>query len=201
MVSTGGVGTPSWAHVGTSVAWTQEQARGDHFPLSSSPIAGATTSTGTGGGSGGGVGGSCLRHDVLVRERTRGVIPVRDLALGDFVHCPVDSDTPQGWAEVVDVARGAVSNEWVHTHFNVDDWLPTTPGHPFTLEDGQMRRAATLSLEDAIPCVTGITFPVTHSLERYPAQKVSITIRSRRHVFYAGMKAPTILQHNFQPLS
>lgn len=38
MVATGGVGSPSWAHVGTSVAWTQEQARGDHFPISSNPI-------------------------------------------------------------------------------------------------------------------------------------------------------------------
>jgi hypothetical protein len=35
MVATGGVGSPSWAHNGASLAWTQEQARGDHWPLSS----------------------------------------------------------------------------------------------------------------------------------------------------------------------
>jgi hypothetical protein len=59
MVATGGVGSPTWAHTGTSVAWTQEQARGDHFPLSSAPLVASTTTSGSGGGSGGGIGGSC----------------------------------------------------------------------------------------------------------------------------------------------
>jgi hypothetical protein len=200
MVASGGVGSPTWAHSGTSIAWTQEQARGDHFPLSSAPLVASTTTTGSGGGSGGGIGGSCLRDDVLVREKTRGVIKVRDLAVGDWVSCPKDKDTPDGWAQVSDVVKNCVSREWVHTSFNTD-WLATTPGHPFTLEDGSMKRAAQLCLEDAIPCMTGITYPVGHTLETYSATKVSVTIRSIRHVFYAGMNSPCILQHNFQPLS
>lgn len=201
MVATGGVGSPAWAHSGTSIAWAQEQARGDHFPLSSSPMTGATTSSGTGGGSGGGIGGSCLRDDVLVLERARGVIPVRDLRVGDWVSCPRDPDTPEGWAEVIDLGKGCAGREWVHAFFNVEDSLIVTPGHPFTLENGTMKRAAQLCFEDAVPCATGITYPVTLALERYTAFKVSVTIASRRHVFYAGMKSPCILQHNLQPLS
>jgi hypothetical protein len=201
MVATGGTGTPSWAHTGTSVAWTQEQARGDHFPLSSAPIVASTTSSGTGGGSGGGIGGSCLRDDVLVREKKKGVIKVRDLIAGDWVRCPQDRDTPDGWAEVSEVVKNGVSREWVHTSFSVDDWLATTPGHPFTLQDGSMKRAAELCLEDAVPCTRGITYPVNHAMEKYCSHKVSVTVRSARHVFYAGMKSPCILQHNLQPFS
>jgi hypothetical protein len=200
MVATGGVGSPSWAHSGTSVTWTQEQAR-DHFPLSSAPVVASTTTSGTGGGSGGGIGGSCLRDDVLVREKKKGVIKVRDLVTGDWVRCPQDPDTPDGWAEVSEVVKNGVSREWVHTSFNVDEWLATTPGHPFTLEDGSMKRAAQLCMEDAVPCTRGITYPVNHALEIYCSHKVSVTVRSARHVFYAGMKSPCILQHNFQPLS
>jgi hypothetical protein len=201
MVATGGVGSPSWAHVGTSIAWTQEQARGDHFPLSSAPLPAGTTTSGTGGGGGGGIGGSCLRDDTLVHERSKGIIAVRDLESGDWVACPCDQDTPDGWVEVIGLDKTYTSSEWVHTSFNVKDWLATTPGHPFTLEDGSMKRAALLNMEDAIPCVTGVTYPVSHALETYSAYKVSITVRSERHVFYAGMKSPCILQHNLQPLS
>ncbi|HKV95773.1 MAG TPA: phage tail protein [Candidatus Angelobacter sp.] len=201
MVATGGVGSPSWAHVGTSVAWAQEQARGDHFPMSSNPLVGVTTTTGTGGGGGGGVGGACLRYDVLVREKTKGVIQVRELEIGDWVSCPCDEDTPDGWAEVIAVAKDCLSREWVHTFFNLDDWLATTPGHPFTLEDGSVKRAAQLSLEDAVPCVSGVTYPANHALEVYCAAKISVSIRSSRHVFYAGMKSPCILQHNLMPES
>ena len=201
MVATGGVGSPSWAHVGTSVAWTQEQARGDHFPLSSNPLVGVTTTTGTGGGGGGGIGGACLRYDVLVREKTKGVIQVRELEIGDWVSCPCDEDTPDGWAEVIAVGKDCISREWVHTFFNADDWLATTPGHPFTLEDGSTKRAAQLSLENAVPCVSGVTYPTNHILEIYSASKISVSIRSSRHVFYAGMKTPCILQHNLMPES
>jgi hypothetical protein len=201
MVATGGTGSPNWAHSGTAVAWAQEQARGDHYPLSSAPLTAATTTSGTGGGGGGGIGGSCLRYDVLVREKSKGVIKACDLVVGDWVRCPQDEDTPEGWVEVIAIDKEHISHEWVHTFFNVDDWLATTPGHPFTLEDGSMKRAAQLSLEDGIPCVTGIAYPVSHSQEIYSAPKVSITVRSRRHVFYAGMKSPSILQHNFMPLS
>jgi hypothetical protein len=201
MVTTGGTGAPSWAHSGTAVAWTQEQARGDHFPLSSAPVVASTTTSGSGGGSGGGIGGSCLRDDVLVREKKKGVIKVRDLSAGDWVRCPKDHDTPDGWVEVSEVVKNGVSREWVHTSFSVDDWLATTPGHPFTLDDGSMKRAAQICLEDAVPCTRGITYPVNHALEKYFSHKVSVTVKSARHVFYAGMKSPCILQHNFQPFS
>jgi hypothetical protein len=201
MVATGGVGSPPWAHTSTGLSLTQEQARGDHWPLSQGPVSVVQpTSGGHSGSGGGGIGGICLRHDVLVRERVSGVIPVRDLRVGDWVHCPHDEDAPEGWAEVVDLTSYPCQ-EWVHTFFNCDDWLATTTGHPFTLEDGSMKRAAQLCLEDAVPCVSGITFPIRHELAVYPDCKIGVSIRSRRHVFYAGMKAPVILQHNFIPES
>jgi hypothetical protein len=200
MVATGGTGSPSWAHSGTNIAWTQEQARGDHWPLTQSPLAAATVTSGSGGGGGGGVGGSCLRHDVLVREKTKGIIAVSELQPGDFVHCPVAGDTPEGWAEVLEVDKTFRSQEWVHVCCNNGEWLAVTPGHPFTLDDGAMKRAAQLSLEDAIPCTTGICFPEKISVHKYGDKKVRVLIRSEAHTYYAGMGQPTILQHNFQPL-
>jgi hypothetical protein len=129
------------------------------------------------------------------------VIRVCDLTAGDWVSCPRDDDTPDGWVEVSEVNKDFSTREWVHTLFNLDDWLATTPGHPFTLDDGSTKRAAQLSLEDAVPCTTGIAYPVSHALETYSALKVSVSVRSARHVFFAGMKSPCILQHNFMPLS
>jgi hypothetical protein len=167
-------------------------------------MAAATTTSGSGGGGGGGIGGSCLRHDVRVREKERGVIAVDELQPGDFVHCPLATDTPEGWAEVIEIDKNFRNQEWVHIHFGNGEWLATTPGHPFTLEDEAgapvMKRAARLSLEDAIPCVTGITFPGSVAVHQYDAAKVRVTIRSAAHTFYAGMNEPAILQHNFQVL-
>jgi hypothetical protein len=136
---------------------------------------------------------------VLVEEKSRGVIAVRELKPGDRVRCPHDPDTPDGWVEVVDLCKEFVGTEWVHTAFNCDDWLATTPGHPFTLDDGGRKRAAELSLEDAVPCATGVAFAVSHQAVKYPARKVRVSVASRRRVFYAGMQSPCILQHNFEP--
>src|SRR6266481_8727188 len=124
--------------------------------------------------------------------------------LGDFVHCPIAVDTPEGWAEVIDLDKNFRNQEWVHIYFGNGEWLATTPGHPFTLENEAgaplMKRAAQISLEDAVPCVTGITFPGSVAVHRYDAAKVRVTIRSAAHTFYAGMDEPAILQHNFQVL-
>lgn len=193
MVATGGVGTPSWAHIGTNVAWTQEQARTDHFPLSSGPM-NAVPATG-GGGSGGGVGGSCILAEVLCETKERGVIPHAELEVGMWVRCPVDDDTPDGWVEVEFIQQN-LHTEWVHSHFNINDWIVTTPGHSFTLDNDELKKASQLSLDDPIPCLTGVTFLIAHSYERYTAQKTTVRIKSKRHVYYAGMKQPQILQHN-----
>lgn len=195
MVATGGTGTPAWAHTGTSVAWAAEQTRADHYPITSGPLPGATTASGTGSGGGGGIGGACLRWDVLV-ETKNGIMKVDHLMVGDWVRCPVAQDTPDGWALVTAVSSDVHLYEWVHVKFNVGDWLPVTAGHPFTLVDDTMKRAAQLSLEDAVPCTTGLTFPTSIEIHKYIASKVSVTIRSAAHVFYAGMKSPCISQHN-----
>jgi hypothetical protein len=202
MVSTGGVGTPAWAHVGVSSAWTQEMTRADHFPLSNTPFAATTpASGGTGGGSTPPPDGSCLRHDVKVRERSKGLIAVSALAVGDWVSCPVDDDTPEGWVQVADMRKGYTSSQWVHSHFNHHDWIATTTRHPFTLVDGSQRNAFSLTFEDQVPCTTGIAFMTRHSLEEYVALKVDIRVDSKAHVFYAGMVDASICQHNVNRIS
>jgi hypothetical protein len=197
MVATGGIGTPSWAHVGVNSAWTQEMTRADHFPLSNTPFAATTAAAGgTGGGSTPSPDGACLRHDVKVREKSRGVITVQELEVGDWVHCPVDGDTPGGWVQVADIQKGNTSSQWVHTHFNNGDWLATTTRHPFTLLDGRLREASSLTFDDHVPCTTGIAFMNKHSLEEYVDLKVDIRVASAAHVFYAGMVEASICQHN-----
>lgn len=176
--------------------------RADHFPLSITPFAASTAAVGgSGGGSTPPPDGACLRYDVKVRERSRGLIPVSALEAGDWVSCPIAADTPEGWVQVAEIQKGYTSSQWVHSHFNNADWIATTTRHPFTLADGCERDAFSLTFEDQVPCLTGIAFMTSHSLEEYVALKVDIKVASQAHVFFAGMVDASICQHNLNRIS
>jgi hypothetical protein len=138
---------------------------------------------------------------VKVRERSKGLIAVSALEVGHWVSCPVSDDTPEGWVRVADMRKGYTSSQWVHSHFNHHDWIATTTRHPFTLTDGSVRDAFSLTFEDQVPCTTGIAFMTRHSLEEYVALKVDIRVDSKAHVFYAGMVDASICQHNVNRIS
>jgi hypothetical protein len=201
-VATGGVGTPSWAHVGTNRAWTAEQAREDHIPLSLNPLSMATTSGGSGSGGGGGDGG-CLRDDMLVEERTRGVIFAKELQVGDWIRCPISRETPDGWVEVSKVSL-IPHIDWIIVRFTDGrggtlDSAITTVGHPWTLTDGTRKTSDQLSLSDEIATLSGVTYPTAIEYDRAKRIKVSITVKSSSHLFYTGLRKPQIVTHNTQP--
>ncbi len=115
--------------------------------------------------------------------------------------CPEDDDTPDGWVQVEEIQKGYTSSQWVHSHFNNHDWIATTTRHPFTLMDGSVREAFSLTFEDEVPCTTGIAFMNKHSVEEYVALKADIKVASKAHVFYAGMIDASICQHNLNRIS
>jgi hypothetical protein len=198
-VATGGIGTPfSWAHTGTSINWTQELMRADHFPLSTGAIDAATSTGGTGSG---GIpppsDGGCLRSDVLVEEKSRGIIALKDLkgCTGLFFKCPVNEDTPDGWAEVARL-RFKENSVWIHSHFSNGDWLATTFNHPFTLDDGTTKSACQLTFTDGFPCTTGIAGLTSHARHAYIEEKVSVQLNTKLHLFYSGIEKASIQNHN-----
>lgn len=191
MVRTGGVGNPPWAHTTTDRAWSAEQSRVDRIPLSLNPVDASTTSSGSGGGSGGGDGG-CLRKGMFVRERTKGVIRVEEVEVGDYLWS--ENDT---WLKVL-VKRERPHDLWCYVEFNNYAWVEVTTGHPWTpAEDRNSTvRTSELTLEHAIPCPTGIAFPVTIRFKKELGVKVTISLESP-HTFYAsGDGEHWILTHN-----
>jgi hypothetical protein len=203
MVRTGGIGAPSWAHVGTDRSWTAEQARADHVALSLAPLPATVPAAGTGGGTGGGD-GTCLRWDVLVEDRELGVVRLGDLSVGwHWLACAVAEDTPDGWVRSY-VREKKAHFEWVHTEFGdgdggVLDWVPASEYHPWTLVDGTRRTSLQLTLVDIMRCRTGITPVVGNTLKSYADYKVAVECDSIAHTFWCGMNKPQIENHNMNP--
>lgn len=192
MVATGGTGSPSWAHSGTSAVWTQEQTRADHLPLSDTPIAGSTTSSGTGSGSGGGRETGCHRKGTYVKERTRGVIRVEDVRANDYLWS--ENDT---WLRVKSV-KSWIHDLWILIEFNCGQKWFASAGHPYILRDGTIKRGCELTLADEVPCTTGITYPVSMQLVKEQHEIVKIEMEEP-HTFYAAtiLDKPWVLSHNY----
>jgi hypothetical protein len=196
MVQTGGTGTPAWAHVGTNAAWTQEQARADHCPLSTAPMAASTTSTGSGGGSGGG-GLQCLRRGMRVREKSKGVVPVESIVPGDSVL------GPHGWRKVVEVSQFENST-WIRPSFTCGEDLDVTPGHKFGLAEGGTISAKELTVEAFIQTEESFTFVDSIKVlrgELDTAHRISLEfdpeLADESFLYYAGRAVPIIVNHNY----
>ena len=194
MVRTGGVGVPSWAHVGTNQAWTQEQSRADHLPLSNAPVQASTSLSGTSSGTGGGD-PVCPRRRTLVEERTRGVIPVEQLRVGDYILGPA------GWRRVVKIVVRD-NDTWVHVNFGVDE-QDVTPGHRFRTVEGACAKSGEMGLETMIGMRDGgVAFPQQIAVKHELDQAYSISLEDDEelgelaYIYYAGMKAPVIENHN-----
>lgn len=189
-----GVGTPPWAQATTSDANLKrariaEWQRDGHLALALAPIDAATTSSGGGGGGGGGDGG-CLRTGMLVMERDLGVIPCQSVKVGQELWAP------GGWLKVYEV-RKAAHDLWCEVKFNNGAVVMVTTKHPFTLAlDGEIKRAAALCLEDAIPTPTGIAYPESIRFVREKSEKIPIGL-AEPHTFYASSDGENwVLTHN-----
>lgn len=192
----GGVGSTGVAHAAPDRLLSQQQSRQDRIPLSTGPMAAATVSAsappGTGGGGTGGGDGGCLRTGMLVREKTKGVIPVDFVEVGDYL-----------WSENdmflrVERVDKRPQNLWCGIRFNNDAYIEVTTTHPFTTIDGEMVRAEELTLTTGIPCPTGVAYPISIKLVKAHDFKIPITLEAAPHVFYASFDGKAwVLTHNF----
>lgn len=193
---TDGVGTPAWVEI-PSVdpnvlrARTAEWQRDGNIPLALLPITITTPASGSGGGGGGGDGG-CLRVGMLVKEKTRGIIPCEEVRVSDVLW----SESEEGME--VSACDRRLHDLWAVLKFNNGAELIVTVLHPFTLADGSMKRAAQLSMEDAIRTPTGIAYPIGIAFSREQSEKIPITGKDS-HTFYASADGKNwVLTHNIQ---
>lgn len=191
MVTTGGTGSPAWAHTTTSRVWSVEQARADHVPLSSGPLQVTTPSSGSGGGSGPPPDEGCLLKGTFVKEKMKGVIACELLEVDDYIWS--ENDT---WLRVKAV-RIERHDLWIAIGFNCGQELVVTAGHPFTLRDRSVKRAHDLCLTDEVPCSTGVAHPETIRLIKREGFKVPIECESP-HTFFAAVNPDGVwvLTHN-----
>lgn len=189
-VLTGGTGSPAWCHVGSSRAWTAEQCKQGHLPLSNAPIVMATIATppvgsppAYGGGYGGGDGG-CLRNDMLVLERRRGVILASTVRQGDQLRARAER-----WLRVLNDPQTAVKlhDMWVLLDTsNGVKGLIVTAGHGFECaETSEPIRAHDLNLQSSLRCPTGVCHPTSISLLAEHGWKVPIQLEAP-HTFFAS---------------
>jgi hypothetical protein len=187
----GGHGTPSWAHthvVGGDRLLVQEQQREDHFPLSLAALQQATTTSGTGTGGGGGDGG-CLATGMKVRVKDNGVIDVGLVREGDELW------SPTGFTKVREKLEKP-HDVWIECEFSNGAKLVVTSGHPFEMEQGGVKLARQLTLEDSLRTPTGITF--ARSLHYLRETKIRVTLTlDEPHTFYASADGENwVLAHN-----
>jgi hypothetical protein len=185
----GGDGSNGFAQLNNNFFLLQIQSRVDRIALSYGAMSASTTSSGSGGGSGGGS-GTCLREDMLVEERTKGVIPCGELASGDYIW------TPEGWAEVSNVHKSE-SEVWVESAFNCGQTVVSTPTHGWVMwECATPKTSAELTLNDLLRTRQGLTSPESLRILREKAVKVTLTVNNRDRTFYTGDKRPDIETHN-----
>jgi hypothetical protein len=195
MVRTGGTGTPTWAHIGTSNAWTQEQARADHAALSGVPLAASTTASGTGSGSGGGD-GACCRVRTLGEHKDLGKVELQNFRPKEKILGPGGK-----WRTVKSVELYE-NNIWIRVRTQSGEWQDVTPGHRFSSIDGELLKASSMGLESILGGRNGAEFLEEISVVRELDYAVKLELEPDEelgedaHLYYAGMVEPRIENHN-----
>ena len=183
-----GAGNPSNAFTAKTISVAQQQALQGRIPLSAGAMSAATVSSGTGGGSGGGS-GSCVRGNMLVLTKDRGLVPVCRVRIGDHIR------GRDSWTQIV---RHEVhpADAFVRLMFSNDDALEVTPHHVFTLADGSPMRAERLCLGDILVGRFGwLTLKKIEVLVE-EGTKVIVTCEPD-HEFFAGRSDACVLTHNY----
>jgi hypothetical protein len=179
-------GSPAYAATAQSLVSAQSQTLQNLIPLSTGAMPATTPSSGSGGGGGGGS-GTCLHEDMLI-ETKRVVIPIKSAVVGDEIL------TPSGFESVTSMIVRPCST-WLRVETESEE-IVCTPTHPFTLADGDMKRAESLSLSDLLIGRNGEIETIKEiGIEEMHANKVSLTVEPG-HVFFAGTERPSILVHN-----
>lgn len=184
----GGAGTPANAQAAKTIAAAQQQALQGRIPLSAGAMTAATTSSGTGGGSGGGS-GSCLRGNVLVLTKHRGLVPLERARVGDHIR------GRESWTQIV---RHEVHQceTFVRLTLSNGDAVDVTPHHVFTLVDDAPVRAERLCLGDILVGRHGWLTLKKIEVIVEEGTKVIVTCEPD-HEFFAGRTDASVLTHNY----
>ncbi|HEU5410594.1 MAG TPA: Hint domain-containing protein [Candidatus Acidoferrales bacterium] len=184
----GGAGNPPNAFTAKTISAAQQQALQGRIPLSAGGMSAATTSSGTGGGSGGGS-GSCVRGNMLVLTKHRGLVPIHRVRVGDHIR------GRESWTQIV---RHEIhlAETFVRLTLSNGDTLDVTPHHVFTLADDSPVRAERLCLGDILVGRFGwLTLKKIEVLVE-ESTKVIVTCEPD-HEFFAGRNDACILTHNY----
>ena len=173
----------------------QQQTLNARIALSTGSMSAATTASGSGGGGSGGGGGSCVRHTMLVEEKTKGVIPAHEVVVGDWLR------TVNGWTKVV---FAKLMNHDYFVRLKVDgEFIEVTPIHPFNGMDENccelVVRAAKATLMHQLYTTRGAAFIESISLVNDKDGKKMVIGCEDVHTFFAGETRPHILAHNNMP--
>lgn len=181
-------GNPPNAFSAKTIAAAQQQALQGRIPLSAGAMTAATVSSGTGGGSGGGS-GSCLRGNMLVLTKGRGLVKIHTLRKGDHIR------GRDSWTQVI---RHEVhpAETFIRLSLSNGDSLDVTPHHVFTLADESPVRADRLCLGDILVGRSGWLTLQKIELVNEEGAKVLVTCEPD-HQFFAGRDEACVLTHNY----
>ena len=187
----GGHGSPAVAATAPTDALTMYQNRQGNIALSAGAMVAATTASGTGGGGSGGGTGVCLRSDMLVETRERGLVEISTVEVGEHLACP------EGWTEIV---AKALRPQMIFVHIKtVAGELIITPTHPLTLANNSEKRAQELTISDVLQCRSGVTGIESLELISGDFEKVLLTCEPH-HRFFAGATDAVLVAHNMRPM-
>lgn len=183
-----GTGNPPNAFTARTVAGAQQQALQGRIPLSAGAMTAATVSSGTGGGAGGGS-GSCVRGNMNVLTKDRGLAKIHTLRKGDHIR------GRDSWTQVV---RHEVhpAETFIRLSLSNGDSLDVTPHHVFTLADESPVRADRLCLGDILVGRNGWLTLRKIEVVTEEGAKVLITCEPE-HEFFAGRDDACVLTHNY----
>ncbi|HLW83354.1 MAG TPA: Hint domain-containing protein [Candidatus Acidoferrales bacterium] len=184
----GGAGNPANAQSAKTIAAAQQQALQGRIPLSAGAMTAATTSSGTGGGSGGGS-GSCLRGNMLVLTKDRGLVPVQRARVGDHIR------GRENWTQIIRHEVHACET-FVRLTLSNGDTVDVTPHHVFTLVDDAPVRAERLCLGDILMGRYGWLTLKKIEVVIEEGTKVIVTCEPD-HEFFASQIGASVLTHNY----
>jgi len=193
---TGGLGSPAILYKPQSPTAAQVINLQQNTALSNGGIQAITPASGGGGGSGGGS-GICLGVGQHVESQSRGIIPIEDVEIGEFIKGRTD------WTEVVG-KKVLPQNHFVRVTALTGERVSFTPTHWTTaIRDGEETTvpAGKLTVSDFL--ITRDGYASIKSIEHVEeeSQKVQLSCEPTHEFFCSASKRASILVHNVQPIS
>lgn len=190
-------GSPPIAFPQTNGQAAIAQHSDGHVPLSNGGMLAQTVGTGghQGGGGGGGGGGNCAYGGMFVMSRTRNMIPIRDVAIGDEIR-----GRHNEWTIVKEKKTGS-ARDWIKITLSNVESLIVTPSDIISVFDGPSKRASELGLECLLCGISEMGEEIPLQITRlepmtFTGDWVLLTC-TPEHEFLLGSVIPRVIVHNF----